>query len=123
MEDIARLQKKGIFALPVFSVESIYYHPTLQEMAAKRRATVTGEDYAEKVEAAKKAALDAIRPHARRLSERTVEKRLRDEMFKYLPRRNEIRDAAPINVSIDIATFVKEENFLIESCFLAGGLK
>ena len=58
---------------------------------------------------AKNAAIEAIRPHVQRLSERVVEKTIREEIFRHLPRRTDIGNAAPINISIDVATIVTTE--------------
>jgi ABC-type lipoprotein export system ATPase subunit len=107
--DILKLKEKGIYALSVFSVESIYYHPEVQHRVAERHARVTGDDASIRLSNAKAALIDSIRPHIRRLSERAVEKVLREEMFRHLPRRQEISAGAPINVSINVASVVAAE--------------
>ena len=108
-EDIARLKEKGSYAISVYSVESIYYHPKIQEYIAKRYCSVTGDDATTRLESAKNAAIDSITLHAKRMSERVVEKRIREDIFRNLPRREEIADANPINISIDVNAVVTEE--------------
>ncbi len=108
-EDIARLKEKGIYALSVYAVESIYYHPEIQRKLAIRHASVTGENANALVDAAKTAALVAVAPHIQRLSERAVEKTLRDELDKHWPKQTEISAGNPIRIEIDVAAKVNEE--------------
>lgn len=120
--DIDRLRAKGIYAISVFSVESIYYHPDVQRRVAERHAAVTGEDAFTRLANAKDAAVAAITPHIQRLSERAVERALREEMFRHLPRRKEIAAASPINVSINVATFVTTERNRLQDVLATGNL-
>jgi ABC-type ATPase involved in cell division len=108
-EDVSRLKAKGVYAVSVFSVESIYYHPEIQRKIATRHASVTGEDAEALVVAAKNAALAAVAPHVQRLSERAVEKTLRDELDKYWPKQADIAAGNPISITIDVAATVNEE--------------
>lgn len=108
-EEISELENRGIYALPVFSVESIFYHPHLQRLVAEKHAAVVGGDAQHSLIEAKKAAINAIRPHINRLSERAIEKTLRDEMFKHLPRRQQISAGQPIKVEIDLAEIIRQE--------------
>jgi hypothetical protein len=107
--DINRLKEKGIYALSVFSVESIYYHPRVQCLVAQRHAVVTGDDASRRLVNAKTAAIEAIKQHIQRLSERTAEKAIREKVFRHLPRREEIAARTPICVSIDVASSVTVE--------------
>lgn len=108
-EDISRLKGKGVFAVSVYSVESLYYHPEIQRKVAVRHALVTGEDSEALVESAKNAAVASVGPHVQRLSERVVEKTLRDELDKHWPKQTEISAGKQINISIDVAATVNEE--------------
>jgi ABC-type Mn2+/Zn2+ transport system ATPase subunit len=120
--DINRLKEKGVYALSVFSVESIYYHLCIQYLIAQRHASVTGDDASTYLANAKTAAIEAIRPHIQRLSERAAEKTLREEVFRHLPRREEIAAGAPINVSIDVASAVTAERERLQDALNAGNL-
>jgi hypothetical protein len=120
--DINRLKEKGVYALSVFSVESIYYHLCIQCLIAQRHASVTGDDASTYLANAKTAAIEAIRPHIQRLSERAAEKTLREEVFRHLPRREEIAAGAPINVSIDVASAVTAERERLQDALNAGNL-
>jgi len=107
--DIAALKDKGIYVISVFSVESIYYHPDIQRRVAERHTTVTGEDAVARLQNAKTAALAAIRPQIKHLSERVAEKAVREEFFRNIPGKKDIAAAKPINISIDIVTYVGAE--------------
>jgi hypothetical protein len=75
----------------------------------ERHSTVTGDDALAILNSAKAAAAEAIAPHIQRLSERAVEKVLREEIFRHLPRKEEIAAGTPINISIDVVDVVTEE--------------
>jgi len=120
--DINLLKEKGIYALPVFSVESIYYHPHIQDLIAQRHAVVTGNDESKLLASAKIAAIEAIKPCIKRLSDRTAEKAIREEFFRNLPKKEDIKDGRDINVSIDVAKFVKPEYERLQNALNAGNL-
>ncbi len=89
--DIKRLKAKGVYAISVFAVESIYYYPDVQRRVAERHAAVTGENADTRLENAKNAAVAAIGPHIQRLSERASEKILREKVFENLPGKGDCR--------------------------------
>lgn len=121
-DDIERLKAKGIYAISTFSVESIYYHPDIQCRVVERITSVTGEDALKRLASAKSALIAAITPHIQRLSERTVERAIRKEVFRQLPQKKDITAAAPINISIDIVKFVMEERKRLEEALSTGDL-
>lgn len=108
-DEISALLRKGIYAVSVYSVESIYYHPEVQRCVTERYVRVTGEDASVKLKNANDAALSAISDHAQRLSERAVEKALRETLLKQLPGQPEIKAAQPISINLDIASKVADE--------------
>ena len=123
-EEIRTLKEKGVYALSVFSVESIYYHPEIQRRLAARQASVTGDDAETMIRQATNAAIDAVRPHAERLSCRTAEKAVRKLFFAHLPNKNDISaEAASINVEIDVAATVAEEQARLRGMLDAGDLE
>lgn len=121
-DDINRLKEKGVYALLVFSVESIYYHPRVQHLVAQRHSAVIEGDASTHVANAKTAAIKAIEPHVQRLSERTAEKAIREEFFRHLPRREEIVNGALIDVSIDVASTVAVELERLQNALDDGNL-
>jgi hypothetical protein len=106
---IIELKAKGVYAVPVFSVESIYYHPSILARLAGRQHQLTGTSADELLTAASSAAFDAIRPHIQRLSERVIESSVRQELMRRLPKRSDIAKSQPIEIAIDIPAIVSEE--------------
>jgi hypothetical protein len=108
-EDADRLRAKSVFALPVFSVESLYYHPEMQRRAASKLARVTNADPEAAVGAASNAAVTLIDRHAERMCQRAVEKSLRERVLKNLPTQPQIAAGQAININIDVAGAVAVE--------------
>lgn len=107
--DIDRLRAKGVFAIPVYAVESLYYHSELQRRVAERYALVTGESAVARLERARQAGLAAISPHTQRLAERAVEKSVREEVARLLPGRSDIAAGKPIQFAFDVPSVVASE--------------
>jgi ABC-type lipoprotein export system ATPase subunit len=120
--DIDKLKTKGIYALSVFSVESIYYHSEIQHRISQRHTAVIGGDAILRLTNAKNAAMAAITQHVQRLSERTAENVLREEFFRHLPQKQEIVAAAPISILIDVATIVASERSRLQGAIDSGNL-
>lgn len=106
---IAELKEKGVYAVPVYAVESIYYHAEVLERLAIRQHELTGADAGQLLGQARAAAIDSIRPHIQRLSERVVEASIRQSLMSKLPKRSDIAQAQPINITIDVPGIVAEE--------------
>ena len=69
IENVNKLREDGIYPIEVYSVESIYFDPRLQEEVAKRRTTkLTGDDVTSRLESARTAAINAIRNSADHLA-------------------------------------------------------
>jgi hypothetical protein len=121
--DLDRLKEKGVYAISAFSVESIYYHPDIQRRVAERHVAVVGGNASELLSEAKFAALEAVKPHVQRLSERTAEKAIRETFFQNLPGKEDVTSAKPIHVSIDVSTIVEEERDRLQDALDNGRLE
>lgn len=115
--ELDRLKESGVYALPIFSVEGVYYHPEVQRKVAERHAHTTGSDFEKALAEARSAAVAAIGPHVQRLCERVAEKRVREEFFAHIPTKGNISAAAPINISIDVTKKLSKK-----SVHASGGL-
>ncbi len=120
--NIASLRARGVYALSVHSVESIYYHPNIIHRTAMRLAGVTGEDASTRLETAKQSALGAIAEHAKRLAERAIENTLREELQRQCPGQPEIAAGATLNIVIDIKARVDQERHVLEGYLASGDL-
>ena len=120
--DIEKLKKKGIYALSVYSVESIYYHPKIQEFIAKKNFGKNASIY---LDNAKTKAIEAIKPKdIKHLTEKAAEKAIREEFFRHTPKKEDISAGKTINVPpIDATEFVKEESERLKKAMQAGNLQ
>ncbi|GGU64456.1 hypothetical protein GCM10009504_21920 [Pseudomonas laurentiana] len=114
-ERIADLKSKGVIALNVYSVESIYYHPEVQKLAGEKLATVVGGDLTEKLAKANIDAIKAIRDSAKHLSARIAEKSARAEVFSLLPKKGEVAAGGKRIAEIDFGKCAQDEAERIES--------
>ena len=108
-EEIEALELVGVYALPFYSVESIYYHPELIRRLAERHAQVVGGDAEAKVGAALAAGIQAVMPQLGRLSARAVEKSIRGQVFAALPSMESITRRESVDVAIDTGAIVDYE--------------
>ena len=113
-EESERLKARGIYALAVYSVESVYYHPEVQRAVTERHAKVTGEDALARITEAKAAAIAAMHPHKKRLSERAAERVLREKVFDSLPRKKEIAAGEQIAITLDVPGVIAAERATLE---------
>jgi ABC-type cobalamin/Fe3+-siderophores transport system ATPase subunit len=117
--DIASLQAAGVYAIAVYMVESVYYHPEIQRRVAERHAVVTGEDAATRVLEARNAALAAVGPHAARMSARAIEKMIRDRIDAMHPTQAQIAAGTPVNIVIDVAAELATEHTAFQALLAA----
>jgi hypothetical protein len=120
--DIAALKAKGVYAISAYSVESIYYHPVLQERIARRQSAVDGIDFQSRIADAKAAAIKTIIPHILRLSRRAIEKDLRDKIIRKLPGQPEIEAGGHIIIDVDVAAAVTAEQQKLEALVAAADI-
>jgi ABC-type cobalamin/Fe3+-siderophores transport system ATPase subunit len=108
-KEVEELKARGIYALSVFSVESIYYHPDIQQWVTRRQAEVIGDDAKFRVASARDAAIDAVEKHVERLAQRVAERAIRESVMAQLPTKKEIAAGNPISLAVDIKKGVGEE--------------
>jgi ABC-type cobalamin/Fe3+-siderophores transport system ATPase subunit len=113
-ERILDLQTKGIISLNVYSVESIYYHPEVQKLAASKLVGVVGGDIEEKLSNANTVAIKAIQDNAKHLSARIAEKSARAEVFTLLPKKGDMLAGGKRTAEIDFTKYTQIEDACIE---------
>ncbi len=84
-DQISAKRDQGIYAVPYYSVEAIYFHPNIVEKIALRQAAVMGTEGAQLASAATSAAIHAIKNHTTRLSEKATKKALRELILAQIP--------------------------------------
>lgn len=85
----AKLLSEGVYALPIFAVESLYYAPEVIHAVAARQASTLGEDRDQLVNAAKQRALSKLREDGKleHLAARLAERQVRDQLLDRIPSR------------------------------------
>ncbi|MBN4056333.1 AAA family ATPase [Rhodothermus sp. AH-315-K08] len=109
----AKLLDDGVFTLPFFSVEAIYYLPSIMTRLAQKQSDLTGDDATGKSEKAIEAVLKAIGPHKKRLAKRAVEQSVRATVMSQLPKWRNF--AKKLEIGLDIPAIVKTEVEAIEA--------
>ena len=102
-KDIKCLRDRGVFALPYYSVESIYYHPQMIRHVVKRMTKVTGENIAELFDKVIDRALQKITEQRDHLVLKVVEKLARQDVFTHLPTKENIQNNCQVDIQVDVA--------------------
>ena len=98
------LLEDRVYALPVFSVESLYYSPELFSAVAMRQSNVLGFDPQATLKSAKTNALSMINKpgNLEHLAARVAERRMRDEFLRSIPTRAEMVASGDLQARISI---------------------
>lgn len=78
-------REQGVYAVPYYSVEAVYYHPRLIEKVAARQAAVTGDDSADLATAAMASGVEALKGHTARLCQKATKKAVRESILAQVP--------------------------------------
>jgi ABC-type cobalamin/Fe3+-siderophores transport system ATPase subunit len=108
-DGIARLKNAGVWALPHYSVEALYYHPKIIERIAERQTAVIGGDSAELAKAAIHVATAATKQQREHLVESAVLRSARTSVLARLPEKASVQAATPVTISVDIAALKQAE--------------
>ena len=84
-DEVAALREDRVYALPWYSVESIYYHPRLQERIAQRRSQFLGSDSEAELQAAQECALAKVRQHVDRIAKKRASALARGQVQQSIP--------------------------------------
>ena len=118
--DRAEKRERGIYALPYYSVEAIYFHPWIIKMIATRKAEALGGD-AETLETdALAAGVDAISRHTDRLSEKVAKKTAWKKVIEQLPNVEDLLAGEDIKIANDSPATHKARKVELETAIEAG---
>jgi len=112
-DQIAELQARHVYALPCYSVESIYYHSSMIDGIATRQAAVTGEDADALRQAAAATVIRDVTPHQDRLCTLMVLQKGKDELLRHTPDEQAVANGT-LNVSVDLARYLSDEEALFD---------
>ncbi|MBE2187454.1 MAG: AAA family ATPase [Rhodothermales bacterium] len=109
-EDLQRLKDAGIWALTHYSVEALYYHPTIIDRIAKRQAALTGHNADDLVRVAVADAVAAAKAKREHLVTSAVLKVARKRVMAALPKHSDVKAGQPsVKIEVDIAAVREAE--------------
>ena len=108
-ERITHLAEGGIFAIPFYSVESIYYHPWILDRVATRLSKITSADPVANTNAAIEAGLGRVRQNLAKMVMKAATKTARDKLLGALPTVPKVASGEVISVNIDTGALVAEK--------------
>ena len=97
-EQVAEKLKRGVYPLPYYSVESIYFHPRMIEMIAARQANVLGEEAERLTKNAIAAGVAAVRGETDRLSGKGAKKTARQAIMEQIPNDDDLLTGMEIGI-------------------------
>ncbi len=80
----------GVYTLPFYAVESIYYHPRIIERVARRKADVTGDAPSDLTNKALSVGVNAVSGETERLSRIASKRQVRKEVYDKIPDDDEL---------------------------------
>ena len=118
-DQIQEKRDKGVYALPYYSVEAIYFHPQIIKRIASLQADVSGEDASELTQRALTAGISAIKGHTERLSQKVAKKSVRKLVLEKIPNDDALLEGQPINIQNDAKAIWSERKSELDAA-LAG---
>lgn len=97
-DEVARLRDRSVWPLPVYSVESVYYHPTVIEQLIACGLAPNAECSLDRVISV---AIAAIGPELERLAGRSVEKTVRHAVLGAIPKWDAMRTLDAIETDVN----------------------
>ena len=95
---VAAKRAHGVYAVPYYSVEAIYFHPEVIGKIATRQASVVGGDSCLLAAKAITAGVEAIRHHTVRLSKNAAKRALRRSILDQIPNDDELLEGNNLRV-------------------------
>jgi hypothetical protein len=109
------LEAKGVFALSVYSVEALYYNPTVVGAIAARQCAVFGGDPDQMVKQAWIDLLAAIASNADRLAARMTEQVVKDQVSVSMLDWKKIQSGQNVSVTVDAQSYYQVEKARLHS--------
>lgn len=100
-DQIEAKREKGVYALPFYSVEAIYFHPQIIRRIAVRQADVYGDDANALTQKALAAGVSSVADHTDRLSQKVAKKAVRKLILDQLPNDDDLMNGREVTVAND----------------------
>jgi hypothetical protein len=114
-DDVLRLKQVGVWALSHYSVESLYYHPSIITEIAARQTEVLGASADALSLAAITNAIAAAKMQRSHLVASAILRSARSKILNRLPNRKDVEPATLIKVEVDVGTLRLEEEARFDS--------
>ncbi len=102
-EQVEAKRERGVYALPYYSVEAVYFHPEIVRRIAARQAAVTGDAAEETTRRALTAGVEAVKEHTDHLSQKVAKKAVRKLIEEQIPNDDELLAGQEVNIVNDAA--------------------
>jgi ABC-type cobalamin/Fe3+-siderophores transport system ATPase subunit len=99
--EIEKKREKGVYAVPFYSVEAIYYHPEIIRKIAERNAQFRGGNAEQMAQAAIDGAINAVRNQVDRLTRPGVKKAIRKEILDQIPDDDKLMNNTQLIINYD----------------------
>lgn len=120
---VTSLNVKGIYPLSVYSVESLYYSPTIIAAVAHRQCTVVDGSFEQMVQAASTNLITAIASAADRLAARMTEQAVKDKISMEVPDWKSIQSGENVNIAVDAQAMYQAEMAQLQSWIAAADVE
>lgn len=108
-EEVSALELEGIYAVRCYSVESLYYHPIMLTVVARRMSEINGSEPDQCVNDATDAALNAIQGHRDRLCSRLAARKAYEQLLSEAPSPADMEAGGILDVTVSRDDFMRAE--------------
>jgi hypothetical protein len=119
-EQISEKREKGVYVLPFYSVEAIYFHPRMIEWIAERCATAFGGNAVELNQSAIAAGVAAVSMHTERLSQNVAKKAVRNLIVEQIPNDDVLLAGQQVVIENNAAEICAERKALLDLAVESG---
>lgn len=118
-EQIEAKSSRGIYSLPYYSAEAVYYHPIVIDAVAAKSAELNDEDGLALAQDAKKRALESLQGHTDRLSEKVAGKRALQSIISQIPNVTQLISGATVTIQNSGAQIKKDVKSALDTAISA----
>ena len=117
---IEEKRARGVYALPFYSVEAIYLHPTIIERIANRMASIRGDDASTVIEKALAAGVASITDHTERLSRKVAKKSVRKLITEQIPNDDILLVGEPVTLQNNANAILETRKKKLDAAIVNG---
>ena len=119
-DQIQEKRDKGVYAIPFYSVEAIYFHPEIIERICKRIADLRGGDAMALRDAALASGSSAVADHTERLSRKASKKSIRKLIIDQIPNDDELLEGADVTLQNDASSILQQRKEELDNAVSSG---